>query len=235
MKPPNLCLALFLLASTGEASAGRHTAAPVQAGPTDAPVSKGLQTDAVSSLRARVDRRFAEFVEGFSANVENEEGSDNPLPEIREQWRSEAARCNTDSCRETVLRDQLRRLDFALGYSRRRIPGVPWSSGIFRAVSGEGVAGDISLFPLGDGRILARIVTFAPGDMRWICDLGAYGTVDADGTVRMRVLGSQARFLLHNLSADRIRLAPVNEGDDPLEICRVGPIFAEFRAGSRGD
>lgn len=235
MKPPNLCLALFLLASTGEASAGRHAAAPVQAGPTDASISKGLQTDAVSILRARVDGRFAELAEQSSADFQDPDGTDNPLPEIREHWRAAEARCNTDSCRETVLRDQLRRLDFALGYSRRRIPGVPWSSGIFRAVGGEGVAGDISLFPLGDGRILVSIVTFAPGDMRWICDLGAYGTLDADGTVRMRVLGSQAQFVLRTLSADRIRLAPVNESDDPLEICRVGPIFAEFRAGSRGD
>ena len=213
---------------------GRYEAVASECCPGAAVSPAATVTPAEQALQAQVDSRLTEALNAFANRHFGGDDPENPMLSARAQWRAEVDRCPDPACRQAALRSQLQRLNFGLGHSRERIPGIPWSSSLYR-IADEDVSGYVSLLPLGGPRIVVSVSTSAREDARWICTVAAFGELGSDGIARMKVIGEEGEFLIRTRGADRILLEPAHPDDDPLAVCRVGPIFGDYRAASRDD
>lgn len=173
----------------------------------------------VSFADTGLDALFDEAAAEFAANGLGADRPGSPLLETAGRWRAQLDRCVDLTCRETMLDDVRRRLNFGLGRSRDRFAGLPWRVGLFDSASDQG-SRHLAILPLGNNRIVVRIRTVSS---RWDCELIAAGEVDAGGNGVMHVVGDPwppgddpGRFMLRSrspsqIAIDRIQPAPVHD------------------------
>jgi hypothetical protein len=196
-----------------------------------------ISDQAVATLQRSVDASYREARKTFLFNEDFAETDieRNPFTLAVNGWKRRQAACADNRCRLTELTAQLDRLNFANGNGRKPVPGMPWRTGSF-ALSATGMAGDLSILPVGDGSIVASFTTFATRGRDWDCaGFTATGTLSQDGQARMTLYDDTADqgesvpvFRLRTLSPTSVRLQP-DTADGYDDICRTGMVFGIYK------
>jgi hypothetical protein len=204
----------------------------------------GLSGNSVESSSARsaqaskpsassLDSAFREAESSFYLAYLGDKPAGDPLGQWRQEGERRLAACEDSACRREVESDLLNRLRFARGQMSDPVPGIPWSTGVFR-IEEERILGGLSLLPLGGERILLQVSTSEADQVRWMCEgVLAQGRLGADGVAHLTTIHDEhIRFVLRTVNPRRIELVPLEEEFDRYHrLCGAGgTIFGYYDA-----
>ncbi|TFI59124.1 hypothetical protein E2493_06255 [Sphingomonas parva] len=149
--------------------------------------------------------------------------------QVRRTWASQVARCSDDRCRETRLRDQLRRLRAG---EQRYLVAIPAAGG-----RGGAVAGEMRVLPVEKNLILVDIWAMETRNGA-TCAVMASGRLRPDGTAEMGVVGAgqsaPTRFLLRRNGREAIRIAALRSEGGAQHACNAPLTFyGDYRKAPR--
>lgn len=102
-----------------------------------------------------------------------------------ERWRERFNRCASPQCRYQLAREELNRLNFPLGRSSMPVPSIPFRTGQFQSVEGQGFSGSGYFLPIDGNLVLISVVT-TRNEGAGLCHFFGSARLPARGIVRMR-------------------------------------------------
>lgn len=167
--------------------------------------------DSTEALLSKIGKSYDEVKATFSDGFEDDV-KDRLLNGSHQRWRKRFTDCPNSECRYKLAREELNRLNFALGRASEPVSGLPFRNGRFESKE-EGFSGGLNLLPLDENILLMNVssVAHARGG---VCFFNAYGRPPAPSVAVMKLTDREAAVRIDVISGRELSLSPFKQGDD---------------------
>ncbi len=167
--------------------------------------------DSIEVLLSKIGKSYDEVTASFSDGFEDDV-KDRLLKDSHQRWRKRFNDCADARCRHKLARQELNRLNFAIGRAAEPIVGLPFRNGRFESKE-ENFSGGLNLLPL-DNNLLLMNVSSVTNDLRGICFFNAYGPPPAPAAALMKLTDKDAAVRIEVQSNRELSLSLAKQGKD---------------------